>query len=300
MKIPKSLKSLTGFAILVVFVFCVYRFYQVSPKLLEPEGWTRLTRATSAGEAPVPSEPPAPSEEAVSGPDVTASTAPVETAPTATPDPAPTPDVDSPAARAAALGLPAPPEIDVESWEFILANEYNPIGEYAPQNPVTVEGQQFDERIVDALQAMVADTRAQNLSVYLSSGYRSYADQLYLYNKKKAEYPPEGKDSAGRWIVMPPGTSEHQTGLCCDITYIYVSPKDESLENTPMFQYMSQHCQDFGFIVRYPKDKQNVTGVMYEPWHFRYVGVDAAQYIMANHLCLEEFIGLYRDVNTAS
>ena len=297
MKVPKFLKSLTGLVILVVFVFCAYRFYLVSPKLLEPENWTRLTRADRAGE-PEASAQPAPSEVPADTQPAPESAAPVETQPVPEITPAPTPDADSPAARAAALGLPAPPEIDIDSWEFILANELNPIGEYAPQNPVTVEGQQFDERVVEALQAMVADTRAQNLSVFLSSGYRSYADQLYLYNKKKAEYPPEGKDSAGNWIVLPPGTSEHQTGLCCDITYIYVSPKDESLENTPMFQYMSQHCQDFGFIVRYPKDKQDVTGVMYEPWHFRYVGVEAARYITENHICLEEFISLYRDINS--
>ena len=60
-----------------------------------------------------------------------------------------------------------------------------------------------------------------------------------------------------------------------------------------MYQYMSQHCQDFGFIVRYPEGREDVTGVMYEPWHFRYVGVEAATYIMANDLCLEEFLALY-------
>lgn len=218
--------------------------------------------------------------------------APAEPEPTATPEP--TPEADSPAARAAALGLPAPPDVDITSWEFILANDLNSIGEYAPPEIETLEGQGFDSRIVQAMKDMVADTRAQGLSVFLSSGYRDYATQQYLYNRKVAQYPPEGKDANGRWIVLPPGTSEHQTGLCCDITDRYYESKDTTLENTAMYQYMSQHCQDFGFIVRYPADKQETTMVMYEPWHFRYVGVEAAQYIMANGLCLEEFLDLYR------
>ena len=74
---------------------------------------------------------------------------------------------------------------------------------------------------------------------------------------------------------------------------------NRDLANTAMFQYMVQHCHEFGFILRYPADKEDVTGVMYEPWHFRYVGVEAAAYIMENGLCLEEFVSLYREIGTA-
>ena len=95
---------------------------------------------------------------------------------------------------------------------------------------------------------------------------------------------------------MPAASSEHQTGLACDITDVYYPVKNSSIENTATFQYMSKHCQDFGFILRFPKDKEEITGVMYEPFHYRYVGVEAAQYMTENNLCLEEFVSLYRDV----
>ncbi len=294
MSVKRFFRVLFGLVLLAAFVYCQYFYYQTAPKILEPDTWMSAeTAAPEESARPAPTAAPtedvaAPTEEAAQ---------PTEEAPAETPQP--TEDPDSPAGRAAAMGLPAPPDIDIDSWEFILANEYNPIGEYAPQNPTELEGQVFDERVIDAMKAMAKDTRDQGLSVYLSSGYRSYYEQQANYNRKREQYPPEGKDSQGRWIVLPPGTSEHQTGLCCDITYTYVNPKDTSLANTPMYQYMSQHCQEFGFIVRYPEDKQEITGVMYEPWHFRYVGVEAATYIMENGICLEEFVSLYRDIGTA-
>ena len=230
--------------------------------------------------------------------------------PTSTPEPTPTPeptatpaptlDPNSPAGRAAALGLPEPPDIDINSWEYILANADNSIAEYTPPELVTLEGQLVDSRIADALAAMAADTRAQGLSVYLSSGYRSYAEQEANFIRVcRNNGVSDGKDSKGFYITMPAGCSEHQTGLCCDITDIYYPTKNRSLENTAMYQYMSQHCQEFGFIVRFPDGMESITGVMYEPFHFRYVGVEAAEYITANNICFETFVSLYRDINTA-
>lgn len=298
MSVGRFFRKLFGLVLLAGFVFCCYKTYQVSPKLLEPGTWK--TSYLVDEQIPVNADP----QPVLNTPEAveTAQAQPAEQTPAPTPEPEATPalDPDSPAGRAAALGLPAPPEIDVDSWEFVLANEYNILGENcAPQGPATLEGKELDERIVEPMKAMIADTRAQNLSVVLSSGYRSYADQRYLFNRKVAQYPPEGKDSNGKWIVLPPGTSEHQTGLGADITDQYYEFKDRSLENTAMYQYMSRHCQEFGFIVRYPADKEDVTGVMYEPWHFRYVGEEAAAYIMENGLCLEEFLSLYREIGTA-
>ena len=125
------------------------------------------------------------------------------------------------------------------------------------------------------------------------------ATQTRLHNNKIARLRAAGysleaaKQEAARWVAVP-GTSEHQTGLACDITDQYYEFKDSSLENTALYQWMSQHCQEYGFIVRYPKDKEDVTGIIYEPWHFRYVGVEAATYIMEHGLCLEEFVALYQ------
>ena len=178
--------------------------------------------------------------------------------------------------------------MDITSWEFLLANPDHNIGEYVPPL-ATLENQQFDERIIEPMTDFVEAARAEGLRVYLSSGYRDYATQNYLYQRKVGQYGAE----VAKTIVAPPGTSEHQTGLACDITDQYYEFKDASLENTALYQWMSEHCQEYGFIVRFPKGKEDITGIIYEPWHFRYVGVDAATYIMENDLCLEEFLQLY-------
>ena len=150
----------------------------------------------------------------------------------------------------------------------------------------------MDSRIVEPMREFVAAARAQGLSVYLSSGYRDYTLQTQLFNRKLGQGYSE-EDAAK--IVAKPGTSEHQTGLACDITDVYRDPKTiEECENTATYQWMSKHCQEYGFIVRFPDGKSDITGIMYEPWHFRYVGVEAATYIMENGLCLEEFLDLYQ------
>jgi LAS superfamily LD-carboxypeptidase LdcB len=182
------------------------------------------------------------------------------------------------------------PDIDPDDWMFLLANPWNEIGDYTPEL-TTLERQQFDVRIADDMEAFVQAARAVGLSVLLSSGYRSYAEQTYLFNRKVAEYG----EAVAQTIVARPGTSEHQTGLCCDITDRYYEMKDRSLEDTELYQWMSEHCQEYGFIVRFPDGKEDVTGIIYEPWHFRYVGREAATYIMEHDLTLEEFLELYRE-----
>ena len=163
------------------------------------------------------------------------------------------------------------PDIDPDDWMFILANPWNEIGDYTPEL-TTLERQQFDVRIADAMEEFVSAARAEGLSVLLSSGYRSYAEQTYLFNRKVSEYG----EAVAQTIVARPGTSEHQTGLCCDITDRYYEMKDRSLENTELYQWMSAHCQEYGFIVRFPDGKE------------------AAAYIMEHDLTLEEFLELYQ------
>lgn len=196
-----------------------------------------------------------------------------------TPEPTPTPEPDN--------GLP---KVDTASWELLLVNPWNNIGDYSPET-AQLENVYLDARIIDAMEQFVAAARAEGLSVRLNSGYRTYYDQSYLYNRKVAEYGTE----VAKTIVAPPGTSEHQSGLACDITDRSYEYLNSELENTELYKWMSAHCQEYGFIVRYPKDKQDITGIIYEPWHFRYVGVEAATYIMENGLCLEEFLELYNE-----
>ena len=194
-------------------------------------------------------------------------------------------------ARKAAEQAEKRPDVDIDSWEFILANPDNSVKEYAPKT-APVEGVELDERIVPAMQEFLEAARSEGLWVVLASGYRSYEEQQYLFQEKVAQY---GDEDVAATIVARPGTSEHQTGLAADITDQYYDIKKQSLEETELYQWMSAHCQDFGFIVRYPQDKEDITGIIYEPWHFRYVGKEAAAYIMENSLTLEEFLELYRE-----
>ena len=196
--------------------------------------------------------------------------------------PTPTPEPDN--------GLP---KVNTGSWELTLVNARNSIGEAVPEDLAELEGgRYFDARAVDALKEFIAGARAEGLSVCLSSAYRSYNEQVYLFNRKVSQCG--GDEAAAARIVNRPGTSEHQLGLCADITDKFYEVKTRDLEKTALYQWMYAHCQDYGFILRYPADKQDITGVMYEPWHFRYVGKEAAAYIMGNGLCLEEFLDLYK------
>ena len=221
----------------------------------------------------------------------------LETAPEITPEPTPNPTpTPTPTPEPTPTPTPEPysdkPDIDISSWEYVLINANNNIGDYVPELTSLEGSQSFDARAVDALKEFIAGARAEGLSVFLSSTYRSYSEQNYLYERKVSQYG--GDRAVAATIVAPPGTSEHQSGLCADITDQYYASKDRSLENTALFKWMKVHCHEYGFILRYPDGKQDVTGIIYEPWHFRYVGVEVATYIMENDLTLEEFHELYK------
>ena len=228
------------------------------------------------------------------------------------PVPEPTPLPDTPEGRAAALGLSAPPQVDITSWEYMLVNGDNSIDEYAPEtlaylNPTIDEtdirttysqyrqNSVVDIRIAQALLDMCVAAENDGQVVYIASGYRSYASQqenfIRVCNNNGVS---DGKDANGFYITMPPGCSEHQSGLCADITDKWYGIKTAAeLRNNPLSVWLAEHCAEYGFILRFPEGKESVTGVMYEPWHFRYVGVDAAKYITENGITLEEFVGLY-------
>lgn len=194
---------------------------------------------------------------------------------------------------------PALPEFDLTSWELVLVNDANRLESTdAPPTVITVSDSQcpIDSRIEEPLMAMAQACKDAGLSVYLSSGYRSYSEQAANFTRVcNNNGVADGKDAKGFYITMPAGASEHQTGLAVDITDVYYPIKDSSLENTDTFKWLKEHCTEYGFILRFPADKQDITGVMYEPFHFRYVGVEAAKYITENNLCLEEFIALYQE-----
>ena len=180
--------------------------------------------------------------------------------------------------------------VDINDYSLILVNIDNSIGDYEPKLIEVQKNRLFDERAAEYLIKFINDGRNAGVPIYLSSTYRSYETQKMLYENKVVQY---GEEEA-KTIVLPPGTSEHQTGLCADITDVYRDLKTKKLENTDTFKWLYDNCEKYGFILRYPKDKEDITKVIYEPWHFRYVGKVVAKYIKDNNLCLEEFLDLLK------
>ncbi|MBQ6928921.1 MAG: M15 family metallopeptidase [Oscillospiraceae bacterium] len=192
-----------------------------------------------------------------------------------------------------------------QSWSTMLVNQwsYMPEGYVPDVREISYEGvsplnNKFDVRAADALEKMLADARSAGYNMYLVSAYRSHDYQVSLFNRKVNEYKALGYDDAtayseaSQWVAIP-GTSEHCTGLAADIVsstwYNYNSDLTHDFEDTDHFDWLYEHCADYGFILRYPKGAEAITGITYEPWHYRFVGVDAAKYIMENHITLEEF-----------
>ncbi|MEG1862108.1 MAG: M15 family metallopeptidase [Oscillospiraceae bacterium] len=156
----------------------------------------------------------------------------------------------------------------------------------------------FDVRAADSLEKMLSDARNAGCPMYLVSTYRTIAYQQGLYNKKVQSYISAGyskeaaQTEAAKWVAIP-GTSEHNLGLSADIVsstwYNNNSDLTQEFEKTDHFKWLIANCKNYGFILRYPKDREAVTAIQYEPWHYRYVGVDIATYIMDNNLTLEEY-----------
>lgn len=160
--------------------------------------------------------------------------------------------------------------------EILIANKTYGLPEsYAPGDLAGEVKQAFD-----VLQKAAAK---EGLNLYISSGYRSYTRQENIYNNYVKQ---DGKDKADTYSARA-GYSEHQTGLCFDLNTI-----DDSFANTPESKWLEKHAQEYGFIIRYPKGKENVTGYQYEPWHLRYLGTELAERVYESGLCLEEYLGI--------
>ena len=160
------------------------------------------------------------------------------------------------------------------------------------------ENRPFDKRAAADLEAMLADAEAAGCKLYLVSGYRSVERQTALFKRKTNSFMAEGfsreeaEKQAAMWVARP-GTSEHQLGLAVDIVDLDHQLLDESQEQTAVQQWLMTNSWRYGFILRYPRGKENVTGVTYEPWHYRYVGKDAAKAIMQAGGTLEEYTGAH-------
>ena len=205
-----------------------------------------------------------------------------------------------------AQGQPAPPAdegaaADAASGEadglLLLVNPWTPLPEdFVPGELVPVQNDQaVDARAYPDLQNMLDDMSEAGLSPLICSSYRSQERQQELYDNKVQRVMDEGvsleaaQAEAARWVARP-GTSEHQTGLAVDIVSLSNQMLDETQESTPEFQWLAENAWKYGFILRYPNDKSEKTGIAYEPWHFRFVGKEAAEEMHDLGLCLEEYL----------
>ena len=197
------------------------------------------------------------------------------------------------------------PSIDTEY--LMLANKKNSIGKYKPSDLTTIncptagnETHSLDRDAAIALYAMMLEmTEAKINDAVVTSSYRSYEYQQGLYNDYVAKHMANGMtreeaEAYASTYSARPGESEHQTGLCLDFTTVdkvgTSYELDESFEDTDAFRWLSKNAYKYGFILRYPKDKVDTTGYQYEPWHYRFVGRQAASEIYFSGMCLEEYL----------
>lgn len=184
--------------------------------------------------------------------------------------------------------------IDENNWHLTLVNSGYRIPEDYKPDLVYVCGssERLDKKVAEHYEAMFEAASKDGVYLTPCSGYRDYELQKRNYNNKISYYESLGyssKDAAVKaaTIIMPPGSSEHNLGYAMDIVCV-----DEWFEDTDEFQWLMTNAADYGFILRYPKDKQDITKVTYEPWHWRYVGVEAAKEMKASGQVMEEYLGV--------
>ena len=268
-------RAIVGILALLLLGFYTYRQEQIHWHSADVESWGPATGLHPEGfEAGVVmnAEPEAPVQMDYATP------APVEPAPAEAPAEIPAP-------------TEAPLRFDLSDWKYMLVNGDNSIDQYEPENLVylnmTADETDLqtaynpnriavDARIAEPLLNMALDCKAAGLPVFLSSGYRSYSEQAANFQRIcQNNGITDGKDANGHYITMPAGCSREI--------------KNDEIFATETFAWLRDHCADYGFILRFPTGKEDITGVMNEGWHFRYVGDEAARYIMDNGLTLEEF-----------
>ena len=171
------------------------------------------------------------------------------------------------------------------SGEYVLlCNRWNPVPEDFEMNLVELGKFKVDASCAEALQQMIDDAKEAGFTVKINNTYRSKALQQSMWKTRQEKYMGQGMTLAeadayiGRSVAVP-GTSEHQTGLAVDVS-----------KNQKNYQWLAEHSWEYGFILRYPDDKIDITGIIYEPWHFRYVGREFAKEVYDSGLCLEEYL----------
>lgn len=239
-------------------------------------------------------KPAEPTTNAVSEVETEPQTEPPTEAQTAAPEPttAKAPPVSLPQS---ADGNPVTVSPDGDNWELTLINlQYRLPEDYKPTLQAAVEGSsvQLDARVAPFYAEMYAAAKADGCTLTPYSGYRTYARQQENFDRKVAYYVSQGLSEAEATAqtqtrILPAGASEHNMGFAMDI----VSASADFI-STKEFSWLSAHAHEYGFILRYPENKTEITGVMYEPWHWRFVGKEAAAEMQKRGQCLEEYLGV--------
>lgn len=189
-----------------------------------------------------------------------------------------------------------PFEVNLDDWNYILVNELHPLHrDFEPQLVKTYDGQRVDERIQEALETMIDDAKEEGLNLLICSSYRDYKKQDSLMDKSIAKYVKRGMTYTEAFFktkeqIAITGASEHHTGLAVDIVGKDHQSLDRAQADTKEAKWLSEHAAEYGFILRYPADKEEETMISFESWHFRYVGTEAAAFMKEHNLCLEEFV----------
>lgn len=190
-------------------------------------------------------------------------------------------------------------QAQLADWRMILVSPASPM----PEDYTVDVSSALSDSPNNTLQAEAADAflqmkdaaAADGVTLHLQSGYRSVEYQRGLFNKQIQKWKDTGMTEAeatekAKTVVTPPGCSEHNCGLAADINSPEYWSLEEPFKNTNAYAWLCAHAEDYGFILRYPKEKEDITGIIYEPWHWRYVGVENARRVNASGLCLEEYI----------
>lgn len=183
-----------------------------------------------------------------------------------------------------------------DDWKLLLVNKQHTIPEDYEFTLGTIKGSmRCDERIIEPLTQMFAAAKEDGINLIVCSPYRDMARQEYLFERKIKSYLKTGMSYMDAYkkasiTVTVPGASEHQVGLAVDIISDTYSSLDEGFADTPAGKWLNEHSWEYGFILRYPLGKEEITGIQYEPWHFRYVGVEAGEVITKEGITLEEFV----------
>lgn len=185
-----------------------------------------------------------------------------------------------------------------DNWALTLVNNDYPLDtNYAPELKEIRTGYSVDSRIAEDAEQMLADGEAAGLSMNICSAYRSYDDQKSVFNTTMQEWVNQGDSYVDAYnqtkeSVAVPGYSEHALGLALDITSADYQELDDKQADTPEAKWLAENCYKYGFILRYPLEKKDITGIVYEPWHYRYVGKDVAKEITEKGITLEEYLGV--------